>query len=284
MPELPEVETIRQDLRKKILNKKIKSVFVSGKAKVNKSHPAFKKYLIGKKFVDIDRVGKLIIFVLDNKKYLLVHLKMTGQLIYKNGKKIIAGGHPEPRIDEVPNKFTRVSFELASGGNLYFNDVRRFGYVNIVGQEELDKIKSNFGIEPLQPDFTLENFKKALSNRRTSIKAVLLNQKLLAGIGNIYADESCFLAEVRPAKPVNKLTGLQVKKLHKAIEKVINKAIEMRGTTFNDYKDSEGNSGYFGNFLKVYGRGGEKCVKCKDILKRTVVVGRGTVYCLKCQK
>jgi len=285
MPELPEVETIRQDLKKKILSKKIKNVLVTKKARTNQKHGAFAKILQGKKFVDIDRIGKLLIFVLPNKKYLLIHLKMTGQLIYQKDKKVIPGGHHDlSTVGDLPNKSTRLSFEFSDSGKLYFNDIRRFGYLNIVDNKELEKIKSKFGIEPLQKDFTLDNLKKVLTGRKTSIKAILLNQQLISGIGNIYADEICFDARVLPNTSVSKLTGQQIIKLYKSTEKLIKKAIEMRGTTFNNYRDSDGNKGNFVKYLKVYGRTGLKCKRCSGIIEKTRVAGRGTHYCPKCQK
>ena len=149
---------------------------------------------------------------------------------------------------------------------------------------QLQKVKEKFGIEPLVKNFTLENFEKILQGRKTNIKAILLNQQLIAGIGNIYADEACFDARVLPGTQVSELTSGQVLKLHRAVEKVIKKAIEERGTTFNNYRDSEGKRGNFLKFLKVYGRVGLKCKRCSGIIEKTKVAGRGTHFCSKCQK
>jgi len=285
MPELPEVETIRQDLRKKILHKKIKNLKLTQKARVNMNHLDFVKLIKNKEFEEIDRIGKIIIFVLPAKKFLLVHLKMTGQLIYERGRQIIGGGHSDNQMpSKLPDQFTRATFELVDGGKLYFNDMRRFGYLKIVDEKELNIEKAKYGIEPLQANFTLANFKKALQNRKTTIKAVLLNQKLIAGVGNIYADESCFLAEIRPSRRVDILSSTEIEKLYSAIKSVLKKAIEKRGTTFNHYRDSDGNTGNFIKYLKVYGRSGEKCKKCGNTLKKIKVAGRGTVYCPSCQK
>ena len=287
MPELPEVETIRQDLRKKVVNLKIVDVVLSGKERIQGvSTDEFVDFLKNNNFIEIDRIGKLLIFVFNNNKYLLVHLKMTGQLIYQDEEKLIAGGHSDDMIiDVLPNKFTRISFVFDNNSKLFFNDMRRFGYMKIVEQEELDQVKSRFGIEPLQPDFTLENFKLALENRKTNIKALLLNQQVFSGIGNIYADEACFLSGIRPDRKASSLKNLELEKLHQSCESVIRKAIDERGTTFNNYLDSEGKRGNFLNFLKVYGRGGEKCLQCKkDVIQKIKVAGRGTAYCPNCQK
>ncbi|SRR3989339_789388 len=285
MPELPEVETIRQDLRKKILSKTIKKVSASAKARLNLSSAKFARSLQGQKFLEIDRIGKLLIFVLPKKLYLLVHLKMSGQLIYKRGREMIAGGHSDYQFSKIlPDNFTRVIFSFADGSKLFFNDMRRFGYLKIVTEAQWEKEKNKFGIEPLTKNFTLENFKNALHGRKTNIKAILLNQKLFAGIGNIYADESCFAAGIRPNTRANKLTDAQIKRLFSVIEKIMKQAIQKRGTTFNNFVDADGNRGNFVASLKVYGRGGEECRRCGTKLVRAKVAGRGTVYCPQCQK
>lgn len=285
MPELPEVETIRQDLRKKILSKTIKAVNTTAKARLNFGSKKFARSLQGQNFLEINRIGKLLIFVLPKNNYLLVHLKMSGQLIYQHGGEIIAGGHSDYRLlEKLPNNFTRAIFSFVDGSKLFFNDMRRFGYLKIVTESELVKEKNKFGIEPLTKNFTLENFKMTLRGRKTSLKAVLLNQKLLAGIGNIYADESCFAAGIRPGTKVDKLTGARIKRLFVVIEKIMRQAIQKRGTTFNNFVDADGNRGNFVASLKVYGRGGQKCYHCGVRLLRVRVAGRGTVYCPRCQK
>ena len=285
MPELPEVETIRQDLRKKILNKKIVDLVIFKKAKIRSSKISFKKEFKNKKFIEIERIGKMLIFVLSDKKYLLIHLKMTGQLIYQKGKQIIPGGHNDlSSIKNLPNKFTWVEFNFLDKSKLFFNNIRGFGYLKIVDKNELEKIKNNYGIEPLQSNFTFKKFKALFKDRKTSVKAILLNQKLIAGIGNIYADESCFLAKIKPMHQAGNLTEQEIKKIYKAVQKIIKKAIKARGTSFNNYVDADGQSGNFVKTLKVYGRSKLKCKRCYGILLKTKVAGRGTVYCPFCQK
>lgn len=285
MPELPEVETIRQDLRKKIRNKKIIGVETTVKARLNKSRAAFARFLVGKKFVGIGRIGKLLIFILSGKgNYLLVHLKMTGQLIYRRGREVVVGGHSDSGPVELSSNYTRAEFIFADKSVLYFNDLRRFGYLYLVGERELAKIKSKYGIEPLTKDFTLKNFLFRLQNKKTNIKSALLDQSSFAGIGNIYADESCFLAGIRPAAKVCELTGAQTNKLYRSIESVIRKSISKRGTTFSSYVDSGGRIGRFKKLLNVYGRAGEKCRRCKTIIKKIKLNGRGTHFCPNCQE
>jgi formamidopyrimidine-DNA glycosylase len=285
MPELPEVETIRQDLRNKIINKKIVDVLVTSKAKVKPSKYIFIKHVKDNKFIEIDRIGKLLIFVMPEQRYLLVHLKMTGQFIYKKDNEIIPGGHNDlSTIKNLPNNSTHITFEFLGKEKLYFNDMRRFGYMKLVGSDELEKVKSNYGIEPLQSNFVLKDFKELFKNRKTSVKALLLNQKIISGIGNIYADESCFLSGIKPERRACELSHEELKKLYLAIQKIIKKAVKIRGTSFNNYVDADGNKGSFVKFLKVYGRGGLKCTRCHGILIKTKTAGRGTVYCAKCQK
>jgi formamidopyrimidine-DNA glycosylase len=286
MPELPEVETICRDLRKKIINKGIVSVDVHKENLVRNTLSVFEKNIIGYKVSAIKRRGKLIIFELNNKNYLLIHLKMTGQLIYQKDKKIIAGGHglPHPR-QGILNKFSHIIFTFADKSQLFFNDMRQFGYMQVVDQNEMDGILTNYGIEPLLDNFTWDNWQKALSGRRTSIKALLLNQKVIAGVGNIYADEICHRSGVKPKRSVEKLSIDEKKRLWQATTFIIKKAIAKRGTTFSDYVDADGHSGSFINHLLVFGRQGSRCKTCKKgIIKKDKLVGRGTHYCSNCQK
>jgi len=286
MPELPEVETIRKDLSRLIVNKKIVSIEINLKRIIKPNTKVFSGTLKNNKFAQIERIGKLLIFKLaDHKKYLLVHLKMTGQLIYQKNKKIIPGGHSDKSsIENLPNKFTRVIFNFFDGGKLFFNDARTFGYLKIVGKEELEIIKNKFGIEPMTENFKLEDFEKIIKSRKTNIKAVLLNQQLISGIGNIYADEILFLAKVKPDRVASKLTKKEIKNIFEATGKIIRNAIKYRGTTFNDYLDANGNKGNFVKFLKVYQKEGERCLVCSSLIKKTKVAGRGTRYCPHCQK
>lgn len=289
MPELPEVETIRRDLEKKIAGQKIKDIAILATKSVHNKKADFLSALVGNNFKHIERRGKLLMFALNKTgkyAYLLAHLKMTGQLIYRNKKQILAGGHSQTAMDtNVPNKFTRVIFTFGDGGQLFFNDLRRFGYLKLVSKEEKEKIvKNNFGIEPLTPDYIFESFAELFQKRQTNIKAFLLNQKLISGIGNIYADEACFEAKVLPTRKVNSLTPQEIKKLFKCVEDILRMAIEHRGTTFNNYVDSDGRTGSHVDFLKVYGRDGEKCKKCKSVILKMKFAGRGTHYCASCQK
>lgn len=301
MPELPEVETIRHDLADIILNKKIISVTILSPKTASHSAAFFKKELSGRKINEIGRRGKLLIFRLESKgqresqeiesrgiDYLLIHLKMTGQLLYRDRNNRIAGGHDlgvGEELKELPNKHTRAIFELDNGGKLFFNDLRKFGYIKLVTELELKKLLvSNYGPEPLTPAFTFLAFQKALARTNVKIKAALLNQKLIAGLGNIYVDEVLWAARINPERSIKKISPAELRKLYLAINRIIKLAIKHRGTTFSNYVDSRGRSGNFSKFLKVYGHGGEECPNCHNLLKKVKIAGRGTHYCLKCQK
>jgi formamidopyrimidine-DNA glycosylase len=294
MPELPEVETIRRDLSSKIVGKKILSVEVFDKRLGHGGRLA--RSLVGNTIISADRIGKLLIFSLAGNEHLLVHLKMTGQLVYVDGDEIVAGGHPFKKgsvLNKVggslPNKHTRLSISFAPGngddsGDLFFNDIRRFGYAKVVSTEELSNVKVGYGIEPLQGNFTLSALKKAIAGRQISIKAALLDQKKVSGIGNIYADEILFASGIRPDRKASSLKDEEIGKIHKEAKRIIAKAIKHRGTTFSDYVDGRGEKGGFVRFLQVYGRGGEACSECGGKISKKRVAGRGTHYCSFCQK
>ena len=291
MPELPEVETIKNDLQKVILRKKITDILILDKKVSGRDLFVPKIILKGNFFSRIDRIGKLLIFeIAGGKKFFLVHLKMTGQLIFSGRSKTVIGGHEadgkrkEIFGEELPNKHTRLVICFSSGEKLFFNDLRKFGYAKIVDKNELQKIKEKYGIEPLTKDFTFAAFSKALQGRKAFVKAVLLNQGIIAGIGNIYADEALFEAKIRPERRALSLSESERKALFQAISKIMKRAIKERGTTFSDYVDASGRKGGFTRLLKVYGREGKKCYRCQGVVKKVKVAGRGTRICEKCQK
>jgi len=285
MPELPEVETIKNDLSQKILDKTITAAEARTPRLVKSGAKKFKEVLTGNQFKKINRRGKLIYMELKSGDFLLIHLKMTGQLIYQQGEKIIGGGHGELAEEKLPGRHTHVILSFRDGSHLYFNDLRQFGYMRIVSQIELEKELKKFGIEPLTAGFTLQNFVKIFADKKTTVKALLLNQKLIAGIGNIYADESCFWAKIKPTRKIASLTESEIKCLYSSIKKVLKLAIKKRGTTFNNYRDADGQKGGFIKFLKVYARKGERCKRCRrGIIIKIKQGGRGTHFCPICQR
>lgn len=287
MPELPEVETIRRDLEKALLKRRIVGVEVK-KPKLVRNTPAqFKKALVGKSFTGIERRGKLLIFSLSDKKnFLLVHLKMTGQLIYKFDHQTLAGGHHLHTEDlQVPHKYTHIIFTFSDKSKLYFNDMRLFGYMQVVDESRKIEVVATYGPEPLDAKFTLAQFKTVFARSKRTLKAVLMDQTLIAGIGNIYADEIAFDSGIRPHRPVAKLTDRDIKNLYHSTKKVLKKAVVHRGTSFSDYVDGQGGKGTYMDFLFVYGREGQKCKKCKKgIISKDRHAGRGTHMCPVCQK
>ena len=283
MPELPEVETIRRDLSQALLKKTIKEVEILDLPRVQPTKKLFVKKIKGLKVKEIIRVGKLLIFDL-GKHQLLIHLKMTGQLVLKSKSKIVSGGHPVKGLVELPNKFTRAIFYFSNKDILYFNDVRKFGYVKLVTTEELEKIKAPYGVDPTGEEFTLKYFEDILKkSERTILKHFLLRQHPISGLGNIYVDEACFRARVQPTRILSSLTKKERKDLYQGIRRVLELSITKRGTSFNTYVGSDGERGAFYKFLDVYGRGGKLCRRCKTPIKKSRVAGRGTHYCPNCQ-
>ena len=286
MPELPEVETIRRGLSANIVGKKINGVQIKKSNLVRNTDRFFVTTLQNNSFAKIDRIGKLLIFELKKGNWLLlVHLKMTGQLIYSSADVLLAGGHNWPLVsDKLPNKFSHVIFSFSDGSSLFYNDLRQFGYLRLIKKKDRGLIETKFGIEPGQKNFTWQNFAKIFVGKKTKIKALLLNQQLIAGLGNIYVDEICFRAGVRPDRNVDKLQEKELKKIFKATDYIIKKAIAKKGTTFSDYRDAENKKGNFSFYLKVYGRKGEQCFSCQGQIEKIKLAGRGTHFCLNCQK
>jgi formamidopyrimidine-DNA glycosylase len=275
MPELPEVETIANGLEKRVAGDRIESVWLGSKPEPLKS-PAreIARALEGARVERVRRVGKHIVFDLQSddlqgnggkaRRQWIVHLGMTGRLLVAS---------PDT---EVP-KHTHLVARLASGRELRFVDPRRFGRLE-VRQNDF----SGPGSEPLQ--ISVEDFARLFHRRAAPIKALLLNQTLLHGVGNIYADESLFRAGVRPRRPAHSLTRAELKQLHAALREVLKEAITAGGSSVSDYVDADGEEGFFQLQHRVYGREDEPCLMCKTKIKRIVVAGRGTHYCPKCQK
>lgn len=290
MPELPEVETVRRGLLPFILNKKIIQVI----PEPGKGFYGTKTEVDGAQVIEIRRKGKALLIDLDNGNTLMIHLRMTGQLIWrgKNAKvgqlddaEQFAAGHPSKNFtSELPNKQTRVTFVFAEG-KLFFNDQRKFGFVKVLPTAEvkLDKFIAELGKEPWEMT-TEELYEKCQRHGRSPIKAVLLNQKLIAGLGNIYADESLFYASVHPATPAGILTESQVEKLLEGACKTMEAAIDSGGSTMATYVRPDGTTGdYLEKFAQVFHREGQTCNRCGAIIEKTRCAGRGTHYCPKCQ-
>jgi formamidopyrimidine-DNA glycosylase len=235
----------------------------------------------------IEKVGrrqKIIIFNLDNGDFLATHLKMTGQYVFKpkQGKSIF-GGHGISGVEKAQNKYTHVVFYFKDDSELYYNDLRKFGWLKLLDKKELDKLLTYFGIEPLSNDFGCDHFKKILKKYpKKKIKLILMDQKRIAGIGNIYAAEILFASKVMPDRPAEKLTEKEKRSIYNNIKRILSDSIKAGGTAENHYKNSN-QTGAYRDKLKVYGRKGEKCVRCGSKLKNMRLGGRSSVYCPNCQ-
>lgn len=274
MPELPEVETIRRSLEEKIKGKTMLGVDVFLDKMLKGLNPAeFGENLKGRKITGIDRRGKYLIIHLSGGLLMVIHLRMTGQLLYCSA-------------DQEKAKHTHVVFYLNDLGQLRFVDQRQFGKVYLVKAKDLDNISGlkTLGVEPLSDAFTRELFKKGLRNRRVKIKPLLLDQTFVAGIGNIYADEALFRARINPERVAAALSPRESSQLYRAIKEVLIEGINNHGTSIKDYKDADGNKGSNQDNLRVYGRTELPCVKCGTHIQRKVISGRSSHFCSKCQK
>lgn len=287
MPELPEVETVRLQLLSKILGKKIEKVKVFNEKTTGKDKN-FEKKLLGQSFLYIERVGKLLAFSFEKteNQFLLVHLKMTGQFFYLDKEGLIGGGHlvTEKDIKNLPNKHTRVAISFSDGGVLFFNDMRLFGFMKVVDKKTKDLAWGKFGPEPTGEDFDFKALFERVKNKKTSIKATLLDQSIVAGLGNIYVDEALWQAKIRPDRKTNELSLGELKKVIKAGGEIMKKSLEVGGTTFKDFVNVQGKTGNYTKYLKVFDRQGEKCPRCGKVIEKTRVAGRGTHFCPHCQK
>ena len=286
MPELPEVETVRRGLNKNVLNKEIINIKILKPKLIKNDLEKFREILVGRSFANIDRIGKLLIFKLEKEKFMLVHLKMTGQLIFQAGNNKVMGGHLNPDSDqEFPNKFSHIIFDFGNGVNLFYNDMRQFGYLKIVDKEEVARIKEKYGIEPGKDNFTWAKFREILGKKgKMTLKSFLLNQQLISGLGNIYVDEACFRSKILPMRKISTLTKKEKENLFKNIDEIIREAISMGGTTFRNYRDALGGKGNFTDKLQVYGLEKNPCKICGTIIEKIKFNGRGTHYCPNCQK
>lgn len=286
MPELPEVETLRSGLSSRIIGKKIKDLIVLN----DNSFLNYKKdskHLIGSFINGVDRRAKLLIIKLSTNYNLFVHLKMTGQLVFV-GKKRFGAGHPNDSfVGRLPDKSTRVEIIFDDGSKLYFNDQRKFGWMRIIADEDIKSFTflNKLGPEPLEKEFTFDIFKSRIfKHPNANIKAVLLNQEVIAGIGNIYADESLWGAKIHPSSKVGNIAIAKLKNLYKEIIYILNLSIQKGGSSNRNYVNADGKKGSFTEFARVFRREKMECPRCSTIIIKIRVAGRGTHICPKCQK
>ncbi len=307
MPELPEVQTIVNELNRKLKNRVVKSVAVnapnmiavgpavlSPKRRVESYQVIkFKELLQGQKILSVKRRAKLLIFDLSGPLSILVHLKMTGQFIFedavqrkKTGGKYRMFNKLNAPLVELPSKHTHVIFTFVDGSRLYFNDIRKFGYMKVVHDDEIDQVRElkDYGFEPFDKNLKTLTFVTLFKKYpKRKIKQLLLDPKVVAGIGNIYSDEILFHAKVRPMRLVSSLSSDELKSVYKWIKPVLIKGIEAKGSSVGDFVRTDGTWGQMGKFHFVYGRKGYPCKKCGSLIESVKLNGRTGSFCPGCQ-
>jgi formamidopyrimidine-DNA glycosylase len=288
MPELPEVETTVRGLRKRIIGKTIIDFWSDHKKAIKKpsSLSLFKKGINKEKIKEVKRIGKNIIIHLASGKILLIHQKMTGHLLVdkwklKEGKFV----SDNKSFEDKHNQYIHHMFYFKDGTMMGFSDLRKFAKIELYSKEEFIKSSVNFlGPDPFTEDFNVEYLKKVFSKKKTSIKKNLMEQELIAGIGNIYSDEILWKTKVNPLRKASELSEKEIKDIIKTTRDILNKGIESGGDSFSDYRNVEGEKGSFENLKEVYQREGEECSRCKKKIKRIKVGGRSSHFCPNCQK
>ena len=288
MPELPEVETIRLGLQKYLVGHKILDVEV----KLKRIFSGDTKNIIGAKFKSVERFGKGLVINLDNEYCLAVHIKLTGQLIY-NDLAFIRNRNvhiSKQKVGMLPNKFTHVIFKLDKDAYLYYNDIRQFGWIKIIKRENLSTLPffKDLGPELLpssgQTPLTLQQFEQILSKSSIAVKVLIMDQKRIGGVGNIYANDALFLAGIDPRRSAKQITKDEAKKLYEAILEVLKNGLKYQGASELTFVNALGEEGSYQNHFLVYGKDGKKCPKDGTMIKKIFLGGRGTYFCSKHQK
>lgn len=330
MPELPEVETVKRGLERTVMGKTVQSVDVRVPKIFPHDREVIDSSLVGQRIEGVERRGKVLLIHLSNSFTLAIHLKMTGQLVVKPrevpstlplrqagksqepnkiqdpnfksqprslGTGFIAG-HPEKSYEQpLPHKHTHVVITFADGTVLYFNDLRKFGWFRLVPSHRMDQFLADMkhGPEPLSDKFTVDYLHQLAKKRSIPIKTFLLDQSVIAGVGNIYADEALFESRIRPTRKAKSLTRAQIERLHAAIRRVLELGIKHGGTTLNTYRNVEGTAGKMRDYLKVYDREGQRCLRedtpptlkvggvCPGTIKRIKIGQRSSHFCPNCQ-
>ncbi len=272
MPELPEVETVRRQLAKRLEGARLVDLEVWRSGREFPRGEGFIEALIGRGVISIERRAKLLVWRFENETALTAHLKMTGRFVF------VSEGYERQKHDRICFVFEREGERIF----LVWADVRQFGFLKLVSSEELKEVLDGYGPEPL--GVSVEELAKCFTGRSTrSIKALLLDQTVLAGVGNIYADEACYRAGIRPMRMAMKVTANERLRLAQEVQTILTESIAQQGTSANDYVDTQGEKGGFLELLRVYGREGEPCRMCQQPIIRVVHVQRGTHYCANCQ-
>ena len=277
MPELPEVETIRRDLTRHILNKKIKSIEIFDSRVLRQTPQEFTRRLKGRSIAAVIRRGKALVLKLSSGEHLVVQVMMTGQLVCDDRRESPVRGD-KPRV-----KHTRVVFKFSDGTELLYNDQRVFGQMRVVKDPQEIKYFQIIGPEPFERVFSEEYIRGRFKNSKRPIKNTLLDHTFVAGIGNIYACEILFRCGISPKRLAGRIKKQEIPRLREKIVDVLSEAIKHRGSSMRNYRDGEGQEGEFKKLIRVYAREGQSCIVCKTDIKRLIKAGRSTFYCMKCQ-
>jgi formamidopyrimidine-DNA glycosylase len=287
VPELPEVETVRQGLSELIIGKVLASATHDNPKSFPNAGADVKQFLVGASVTAIRRRAKVLMIDLSTDYSLVVHLKMTGQLVFVSKETRFGAGHPnDSLVNALPDTSTRVTLEFKDGSQLFFNDQRKFGWVRLMPTLEIPNLSfmQKVGPEPLEADFTAKQFAERFKRRaRTNIKAAILDQSVIAGVGNIYADESLWGAKIHPKRLVGTITPAEFKKLYTELREVMNLSIEKGGSSNRNYVNAEGKKGSYMDFARVFRREGLPCPRCGTTIEKLRVAGRGTHICPYCQ-
>ncbi len=288
MPELPEVESIRTGLAGILPGQVVKRVEVLNSPRsFPNAESDIKSFLLGSSVTNVRRRAKVLMIDLDSDYSLVIHLKMTGQIVFI-GDERWAGGHPNDSfVNNLPDRSTRVKIEFVDGSVLYFNDQRKFGWMKLIPTNQIQELEfmKKVGPEPLEESFTSKEFiPRVRRHQNTTIKAAILNQETLAGVGNIYADESLWGAGINPATKVRDIDDQKLAKLLEEIKTVLQISINNGGSTYKNYVNANGEKGnYLAEFARVFRRDGQPCLNCGHVIEKTRVAGRGTHFCPICQ-
>jgi formamidopyrimidine-DNA glycosylase len=282
MPELPEVETIRRQLDGELVGRKIREVEVLRE----KSFSGNENELAGWEVEKVGRKAKVLeIYFKKKEKLMIVHLKMTGQLVFVDGKRRVAGGHPTADwVSELPSNHTRVVVSFRDGSKLFFNDMRVFGWMKMVDKEKYEKEMRKTAPDVTDKEFSLEYFTNLLAKTNKAVKLLLMDQEKIGGVGNIYANDALYLAKVMPNRKANSLSLAETKNLLASIREVINKGIKYGGASAENYVDTYGLGGTYQDHFLIYKKDGQTCKRCGSKFRKMTLGGRGTYYCPKCQK
>lgn len=288
MPELPEVETVRRGLAELLIGREVADVQVHDSPKSFPNDPqVVKGFLIGSAIVAVRRRAKVLLIELSSQYSLVIHLKMTGQLVYRGTERFGAGHPNDSLIGELPDRSTRVSIAFSDGSMLFFNDQRKFGWMKLMPTAEVSYLSfmQKVGPEPLEDTFTAREFAARFVRRKnTNIKAALLDQTVVAGVGNIYADESLWAAKIDPRRKVADVTAEEFTLLYKELRRIMKLAIAKGGSTDKNYVNAEGKRGSYLDFAEVFRQEGQSCSRCGETIIKIQHAGRGTHFCPVCQR